>query len=1091
MEIRSMSDSAPGRPDADRNLLFGVLALQLDFIDRNALIHAMNAWVLDKTRPLGLILLDLGALRADAHLLLEALVQKHLEMHSGDPHKSLAAVASFDPIRAHLQPIKDPDLHASLAAVPTDLYATRPPPSGPARVTEPAPAAADPYATQDHVGQETASPHEPSIALGMRFRVLRHLARGGLGEVFVAVDQELGREVALKEIQSHHADHPDNRARFILEAEITGGLEHPGIVPVYGLGAYPDGRPYYAMRFIRGDSLQDTIRHFHDADKGARDPGQRGLELRRLLSRFVAVCNAIGYAHSRGVLHRDIKPANVMLGPYGETLVVDWGLAKPVGCKHVPDASAEATLRPTSSNDSAPTQMGAAVGTPAFMSPEQAAGLLEELGPQSDVYSLGATLYHLLTGQAPFGGGDVSIILQKVRNGDFLPPRQVNKGVPPALDAICRKAMALRAEDRYPSAQALAGEIEHWLADEPVSVYREPWTARAARWARRHRTLVVASAVLLVSAVPGLTITTVLVSREQARTAEQRQLAEANFQTALEAVDHMLTEVAQEQLAPEPRMEKKRLALLAQARTYYQQFLDQRGNEPGLRKEAALAHKRLGDIARLLGDYEQARAAYDQAVAMLASLAAEHPANPAYRFELSVSLDDLGEVWRRTSHPEKAADAYRRAVDLQKQLTTEDHDRPEYRKELARSQDNLGILLKDTQQPQGAEASFGAAIVLFRQLAADYPRNPEYRQHLARASLNLGPVLQGLGRPQEAEKVLQQAIALQTELADKDPTTPDYRYELGASYNNLGFLFESTRGQPQEAGYRPTLARAEAAYRQALDRYKRLADDFPNVPVYRKELALTQNNLAIVLARDHKWSAAEEAWSRALALFEKLAAEHPDVPDYEGYRALALENLGWLLLQPKDQPEMTAAAASLAASSPQSGPLAGLSMLLAGRTRQPETLRKAGERLEKAMDLTRSALKANPNHPTYLQALRDQSEYLAEARADLGEHAEAARIAEGLPGIFRTRGQDYFLAARLLARCLTLAQRDTRLTEEQRRTSSGRYADQALEFLREGIVRGYKDAEPLTRPPFTALGDRPAFQKLLAQLKGNPPPQVP
>src|SRR4030095_1034706 len=140
------------------------------------------------------------------------------------------------------------------------------------------------------------------------------------------LDAELHREVALKQILDHHADDATSRQRFLLEAEITGGLEHPGIVPVYGLGSYGDGRPYYAMRFIRGDSLKEAITRFHQADSETRDPGQRMLALRKLLGRFIDVCNAMAYAHSRGVLHRDLKPGNIMLGKYGETLVVAWGL---------------------------------------------------------------------------------------------------------------------------------------------------------------------------------------------------------------------------------------------------------------------------------------------------------------------------------------------------------------------------------------------------------------------------------------------------------------------------------------------------------------------------------------------------------------------------------------------------------------------------------------------------------------------------------------------------------------------------------------------------------------------------------------------
>src|SRR5262249_53242020 len=159
---------------------------------------------------------------------------------------------------------------------------------------------------------------------------------------------------------------------------ITGRLEHPGIVPVYGLGHYPDGRPFYAMRFIKGDSLKEAIEHFHQATDPSRDAGARSLELHKLLRRFIDICNAIAYAHSRGVLHRDLKPGNVMLGQYGETLVVDWGLAKSVDQKSAPEGS-NVSGSAAFTGETAATQMGQAVGTPQFMSPEQAAGQLDRL----------------------------------------------------------------------------------------------------------------------------------------------------------------------------------------------------------------------------------------------------------------------------------------------------------------------------------------------------------------------------------------------------------------------------------------------------------------------------------------------------------------------------------------------------------------------------------------------------------------------------------------------------------------------------------------------------------------------------------------
>src|SRR4030095_579892 len=280
---------------------------------------------------------------------------------------------------------------------------------------------------------------------GERYRILRPHARGGLGEVFVAQDSELSREVALKRMQSHLSHDAASRDRFVREAEITGGLEHPGIVPVYGLGTQSDGRPYYAMRFIRGETLKDVIAQFHALEAKCHDLSVRSVELRRLLTHLLEACRATEYAHSRGVVHRDLKPSNIMVGKYGETLVVDWGMAKVAGSDDIAargGLSSEPLLRPRSGSTSEPTAMGKALGTPANMSPEQAAGRVDLVGARSDVYSRGATLYEILTGRAPVQGETVDELLRRAERGEFPKPREAKSGVPGCLQSICLKAMA-------------------------------------------------------------------------------------------------------------------------------------------------------------------------------------------------------------------------------------------------------------------------------------------------------------------------------------------------------------------------------------------------------------------------------------------------------------------------------------------------------------------------------------------------------------------------------------------------------------------------------------------------------------------------
>jgi serine/threonine-protein kinase len=547
--------------DTDRNLLFGVLALQADLLDAAQFAEACTAWTARKGTPLADLLVERGWLTAQDRDDIQRLLERKLKKHGGDAHVSLAAVAGPE-VRRALETMDDADIERSLASLP-------------------------PVA-----GHASDLPTVDALPPAGRYRVLRPHAQGGLGEVFVAEDTELHRTIALKQIQRRHADDRHSRGRFLLEAEITGGLEHPGIVPVYGLGAFSDGRPFYAMRFIKGESLKEALTHFHQA------PDFRGAAFRQLLGRFIGVCNAVAYAHSRGVLHRDLKPANILLGPFGETLVVDWGLAKVLGRARTAGdgATEELTLQPASLRDHEETVAGSALGTPAYMSPEQAAGRWDELGPASDVYSLGATLYALLTGRAPFAGADKGEVLRQVRRGDFPPPRQVQPAVPAALDAVCRKAMARKPGARYPTPLALAAELERWLADESVDAYRDPLAVRLVRWGRRHQKLVTGGTALVLTTVLALAVGLWAVDRERMRTAAAKEQAEAHFSLAQQAVDRYLNAVAEDKQLKEQDFFVLRRTLLLTAVPFYEQLAQVKGGDPERQAASGRAYRRLAFV---------------------------------------------------------------------------------------------------------------------------------------------------------------------------------------------------------------------------------------------------------------------------------------------------------------------------------------------------------------------------------------------------------------------------------------------------------------------------------------------------------------
>lgn len=414
-----------GRVDATRDLRLGLYALESGAINDEQLVSAVRAWARSGDRTLSAIFLSRGVLDAGTVARLEDQVTKDRELSSGPPGR--AEEAHPPSVREDPGPNLEPDATVAYEGRPLD------------RSTSPA---------------ANGTP---------RFQVLRPHARGGLGEVFLAFDTELNRSVALKELLPRRAHDPDSQARFLMEGQVTGRLEHPGIVPVYSLSRHEDGRPYYAMRLIEGETLGVAIERLHQTGAGSLKGESRELVFRRLLRSVIDTCNAVAYAHSRGVIHRDLKPANIMLGPFGETLVVDWGIAKPF--QGADDRGVESPSVPLFAADASMTQPGSVIGTPRYMSPEQAEGDLDRVGPASDIYSLGAILYCLLVGHAPFMERDLATVLDRVRRGIFPAPRRVLRSVDPALEVICLKAMALDAAERHASALDLAKELEAWQAD--------------------------------------------------------------------------------------------------------------------------------------------------------------------------------------------------------------------------------------------------------------------------------------------------------------------------------------------------------------------------------------------------------------------------------------------------------------------------------------------------------------------------------------------------------------------------------------------------------------------------------------------------
>lgn len=344
------------------------------------------------------------------------------------------------------------------------------------------------HGQQHMVAEPTNVPQLPveegSVSVMTSVEQMQLYATGGLGRVFSGTDTVLHRDVAVKFLQEQHATRPRMMERFVAEAEITSRLDHPNVVPVHGFGWTAAGHPFYVMRLIRGESLDAEIDRFHS--KSIRSVSAfRSSEFRNLLQRIKDTCNAIAYAHSRGIVHLDIKPQNILIGKYGETMVVDWGLAATVGREDRFRMNGEQTLnlKMSASNSSTSMQGG---GTPAYMSPEQVVWQPPP-GPPADLFCLGATLYKICTGRPPYRGSRQPKVIDQNLAIDYPLPREIQKHVPRALQSICLKAMAMQPEKRYETALELAADLDRYLGGARVKAHQEGIAERVGRYINQHR----------------------------------------------------------------------------------------------------------------------------------------------------------------------------------------------------------------------------------------------------------------------------------------------------------------------------------------------------------------------------------------------------------------------------------------------------------------------------------------------------------------------------------------------------------------------------------------------------------------------------
>lgn len=703
--------------------------------------------------------------------------------------------------------------------------------------------------------------------LSERYHLVNPHARGGLGEVYRAKDRELNRIVALKTIRSRYDAEEENRKRFVFEAEITGLLEHPGIIPVHSLGRFGSNSPYYTMRFIRGESLRDAVTRFHMQNRKLSSDTFLSREFRQFLQQLIDCCNAMHFAHEHKVLHRDLKPDNIMLGSFGETLVVDWGLAKLIDEKGRPNVMDESQLSAITSGSN--TSQGSVVGTPLYMSPEQAKGLNDELLPTTDIYSLGAILFFIVSGKPPVKGRSARDIVFRVQSGELTSLPELVPAVPLPLVSICERALQKEPDERYQSARELADDIDRWLGDEQVHAHadRETNYEKAGRLLRRYRGWTVSGGISLFVVTLIAVSSAFLISRAKQRELFARQRAEAHrkeaiafYQNSLDAIDTLVE--GTDRFDGVPGTQSLRRELLDTADQYFVSLAETKVIDPELQLERARAKIKAGDIASRQRDSENARLRYEEASEMLRRQidAGFQDENRALLYALEQQRAVLRKAALSASEKDyaNAVINYENAIDELVELV-EKANNVELRRQLASAHINLGELHRDRGKFQVAERHFNLGAGIWESLAVG--GNVQDRLALADTETLVGRFYRDIGNEAAAVESFGQSIQRLRHLVEIDPANR----ELIVSFADaLMSQAEMMRAAGNQSGL-------DNRIREAGFQYALLSEAMPDVPEYAEKRCEALVNLGLVLIAGERCREAVSPLEEAVQVANGLA----------------------------------------------------------------------------------------------------------------------------------------------------------------------------------------------------------------------------